>query len=79
MYTISGFKGGMFMDKVKVAQSACTGFYCKITSYEGLRSIILSIKPEYSDIRKKHIEEYAKDPDIAPETIAKLREEFCKD
>ena len=76
MYTISGFKGGMFMDKVKVAQSACTGFYCKVTSYKGLRSLILAINPEN---RKKYIEKFAADSEIAPETIAKLREEFCKD
>jgi hypothetical protein len=64
------------MDKIKVAQSACTGFYCKITSYEGLRDLVLCIKPEY---RKEHIEKFAEDPDIAPETINKLRGEFCKD
>ena len=64
------------MDKIKVAQSACTGFDCKVTSYKGLRSIISVISPEK---RKKYIEKFAEDPDIAPETIAKLREEFCKD
>lgn len=67
------------MNKEKTSQIICTGFYSKTTSYEGLRSLILSIKPEYTEIRKKHIEEFAEDPDIAPETIAKLREEFCKD